>query len=128
MDFEVRRRVECANIESAAEGRNLWWHDWCQQRHSSGAALWSGADVESGGVESERMGDSLSFEHLLNNQPLVPLIDAVHCMDGLSFWHGSVYITCAARAHNLRQGLKHSERGLTLTPGRTTISSFSNQK
>ena len=35
------------------------------------------------------MGDSFSFEHLLNNQPLVPLIDAVHCMDGLSFWHGS---------------------------------------
>ena len=52
MDFEVRRRVECANIESAAEGRNLWWHDWCQQRHSSGAALWRGADVESGGVDT----------------------------------------------------------------------------
>ena len=34
------------------------------------------------------MGDSLFFEHLLNDEPLVPLLDAVQPMDGLGFWHG----------------------------------------
>ena len=34
------------------------------------------------------MGDSLFFEHLLNDEPIVSLLHAVQPMDGLSFWHG----------------------------------------
>ena len=35
------------------------------------------------------MEDPFFFEDLLNNVELVPLMDAVRPMQGLSFWHGS---------------------------------------
>ena len=35
------------------------------------------------------MEDPSFFEHLLNDEELVPLMDAVRPMQGLSFWHGS---------------------------------------
>ena len=35
------------------------------------------------------MEDPFFFKDLLNDVELVPLVDAVRLMEGLSFWHGS---------------------------------------